>query len=450
MGMTNEFGHRKASLPLPVRLDTEQQMRGPDSSSNAPSQAYKLPVEILSADSNVYDPFDSSDSAEFFSSEASDSDSDYDSHGSQEGYAEDGNVSLDDDSEEGIVFGAAAQQVVLPSNDEHLLPIELPSIGLPANSIGRSSRHGRKGTLGEINFSYDEKDEERELAKTAGTPAFFAPELCCTTEELAIVLRAERAKRRACSKGALRHRHNTDPLAAASIPSQRCVGNEQSSGHKIARVNSRPTSLYIESSTVGSSHDLRGASAPGCDTQQRTPSNPKSMKRHSMLTSLLARPFSARSRSSANNTNSNRSSTNEGQLGDVDAALDGMEKADMGAGPNSPGSGSGEAFSNERPAGSEGEELPSNVITPAIDIWAMGVTLYCLIYGRVPFQATTEFELFNIIPHKQIEFPDYLEVDDDDDKVSGAFDGLLFNPSRNKNSKVADASLSSRGSGKRR
>ncbi|KAJ1932053.1 hypothetical protein EC988_009585 [Linderina pennispora] len=41
----------------------------------------------------------------------------------------------------------------------------------------------------------------------------------------------------------------------------------------------------------------------------------------------------------------------------------------------------------------------------------MGVTLYCLIYGRVPFKATTEFELFNIIPRKQIEFPEFLEVE---------------------------------------
>ncbi|KAI9503982.1 kinase-like domain-containing protein [Coemansia spiralis] len=106
------------------------------------------------------------------------------------------------------------------------------------SDFGVSFLSRRMRTLGEIDFVYDEKDEERELAKTAGTPAFFAPELCCTAEELAR------------------------------------------------------------------------------------------------------------------------------------------------------------------------QALPSNVITPAIDIWAMGVTLYCLIYGRVPFQATTEFELFNIIPHKQLEFPE--------------------------------------------
>ncbi|KAF9438936.1 hypothetical protein BGZ76_002935 [Entomortierella beljakovae] len=45
-------------------------------------------------------------------------------------------------------------------------------------------------------------------------------------------------------------------------------------------------------------------------------------------------------------------------------------------------------------------------ITKAIDIWALGVTLYCFIYGRCPFTADTEFELFNIIPRKQADFPD--------------------------------------------
>ncbi|KAF9343612.1 hypothetical protein BGX26_005461 [Mortierella sp. AD094] len=45
-------------------------------------------------------------------------------------------------------------------------------------------------------------------------------------------------------------------------------------------------------------------------------------------------------------------------------------------------------------------------ITKAIDIWALGVTLYCFIYGRCPFIAETEFELFNIIPRRQPSFPD--------------------------------------------
>lgn len=45
-------------------------------------------------------------------------------------------------------------------------------------------------------------------------------------------------------------------------------------------------------------------------------------------------------------------------------------------------------------------------VTKAIDIWALGVTLYCFVYGRCPFIADTEFELFNLIPRKQPIFPD--------------------------------------------
>ncbi|KAG0210806.1 hypothetical protein BGX28_008942 [Mortierella sp. GBA30] len=45
-------------------------------------------------------------------------------------------------------------------------------------------------------------------------------------------------------------------------------------------------------------------------------------------------------------------------------------------------------------------------ITKAIDIWALGVTLYCFVYGRCPFIAETEFELFNLIPRNQPCYPD--------------------------------------------
>lgn len=49
----------------------------------------------------------------------------------------------------------------------------------------------------------------------------------------------------------------------------------------------------------------------------------------------------------------------------------------------------------------------------AIDIWAMGVTLYCLVYGRVPFLADNEFELFNVIAKSPISFPGNIAIDQD-------------------------------------
>ncbi|KAI8379126.1 kinase-like domain-containing protein [Radiomyces spectabilis] len=45
-------------------------------------------------------------------------------------------------------------------------------------------------------------------------------------------------------------------------------------------------------------------------------------------------------------------------------------------------------------------------ISKAIDVWALGITLYCFIFGRCPFTATTEFELFEIIPTAPLTFPD--------------------------------------------
>ncbi|ANB15753.1 serine/threonine protein kinase SAK1 [Sugiyamaella lignohabitans] len=49
-------------------------------------------------------------------------------------------------------------------------------------------------------------------------------------------------------------------------------------------------------------------------------------------------------------------------------------------------------------------------ITHMIDIWAFGVTLYCLLFGRVPFIADSEYELFGVILESPLVFPDE-EVD---------------------------------------
>lgn len=54
----------------------------------------------------------------------------------------------------------------------------------------------------------------------------------------------------------------------------------------------------------------------------------------------------------------------------------------------------GDALNNTRPR-----------ISKSIDIWALGVTLYCFIFGQCPFIAATEFELFDTIPTQPLTFP---------------------------------------------
>ncbi|KAI8844003.1 kinase-like domain-containing protein [Chytriomyces cf. hyalinus JEL632] len=51
-------------------------------------------------------------------------------------------------------------------------------------------------------------------------------------------------------------------------------------------------------------------------------------------------------------------------------------------------------------------------IGAAIDVWALGVTLFCLVFGRVPFVAETEFELFHVICKAPLVFPSDPTIDD--------------------------------------
>lgn len=52
----------------------------------------------------------------------------------------------------------------------------------------------------------------------------------------------------------------------------------------------------------------------------------------------------------------------------------------------------------------------SHMIGKMIDIWAAGITLYCLIFGEVPYTADSEYELFGIIMKEPVKFPK--EMDD--------------------------------------
>lgn len=61
--------------------------------------------------------------------------------------------------------------------------------------------------------------------------------------------------------------------------------------------------------------------------------------------------------------------------------------------------------------GAAAEDRTRPKITKAIDIWALGVTLYCILFGAPPFTADSELLLYRKIPSEDFKIPDTMGVD---------------------------------------
>ncbi|KAG8906049.1 hypothetical protein FRB99_007706 [Tulasnella sp. 403] len=185
--------------------------------------------------------------------------------------------------------------------------------------------------------------DESDLCKTAGSPAFFAPELCYQSDMSSI----------------------SNFMEAKSVPISTSFGG--AAGEMIGGTAlSAPNALAVplgdmpprRTPSVSSSQTRRavGSSDPG-PSKTRPP-----VSRQSSASRTPPIPI-----------------------------------------PSSPSSPAAVALVSPSPG--------APPITAAIDIWALGVTLYCLLFGRPPFNAVTEFMLYKVIPNEDFKIPERMGRD---------------------------------------
>lgn len=189
-------------------------------------------------------------------------------------------------------------------------------------------------TTGTLSSALYDREDETELAKTAGSPAFFAPELCYGGE--------------------------TTPIATTPLGSPPAGDDTSFDRAAAAAAGTSGTSFFARRFT--------SSSGGGGSGGRPSLSHRGSSSRPQSSSSATAQPFAAAS------------------------------------GPGSSG--------HQTPSPHPSLAIRRPRITKAIDIWALGVTLYCLLFARVPFEAHSEFALFGVIPFDDYRVPESAGADE--------------------------------------
>ncbi|KAJ3206649.1 hypothetical protein HDU83_000385 [Entophlyctis luteolus] len=216
-----------------------------------------------------------------------------------------------------------------------------------------------------------------ELARTAGSPAFFAPELCAVIEDDNSTVSAEKGT------------WSTDLQHA-------------SSGDDVVETLTRAIS----------SHHVNAASRG--DEKRSISVAPTSVND-------LDLDFNTSSSGLVNVLGDKHRFPSSSSLASGGVPMTGLERYRSKykqLTPRSDNHSVDKSKSDESKFVSVGEKMTTTSaevleIGAAIDVWALGVTLFCLVYGRVPFTADTEFELFHVICKNEVEFPDAPNTDRD-------------------------------------
>ncbi|KAG8987927.1 hypothetical protein FRB93_004373 [Tulasnella sp. JGI-2019a] len=253
----------------------------------------------------------------------------------------DGTVKISDFGVSHFSYALRLASATTSTGDPRTIRTSSPSPRRPPTRGPEGDDFGKFGPGGGTDVE-DVLMDESDLAKTAGSPAFFAPELC--------------------------HQGDLTGLAA---------------------------SFSVQTATATAKPGMFG----GGDDDRKGPAASTSPSAASLSVPLPA----SSSASSSNSIQAHRTLSSASKYTyKATAAGEGPSTVRIPSRqqskPQTP------AIPTSSSATSSNKEPPP--ITAAIDVWALGVTLYCLLFGRPPFNAPTEFMLYKIIPTEDFEVPE--------------------------------------------
>ena len=197
-----------------------------------------------------------------------------------------------------------------------------------------------------------------DLFKTAGSPAFFAPELCAVEDTFNL---------------------NTPSLPKLSL------SNRHSTNHYSLGSNNNNNNNTHHNPIGGGGNHFYKESESGLRSSIPTPS---ALKMDSVVLS--------RSSSSSTSNTITTPTTNNTSTTTFPVTISTPNIGEMNVITNDTMMINGDDHERMNPTTTT-TAVSLQTFGEMIDVWALGVTLYCLIFGRVPFIADTEYELFNVI-----------------------------------------------------
>ncbi|KAG8910991.1 hypothetical protein FRC00_007223, partial [Tulasnella sp. 408] len=232
--------------------------------------------------------------------------------------------------------------------------------------------------------------DESDLCKTAGSPAFFAPELCY--------------------QGGTGGTGSFPSFGGSSLPSPTTFGGAGEEMYFMG--GGGPGGSGLPSSAPMSSGMMLAvppseSAGSGVGTPQRAPSSASSSS-HGHVQQQQSPPSQQQPAKERPHRPkffpSRQHSSNSSQTAPITIPTS----------PSTPTAGIASPTSaTPNLAAGTGATTPGAPppVTAAIDIWALGVTLYCLLFGKPPFNAPTEFMLYKIIPSEDFVVPDRMGRD---------------------------------------